>query len=419
MLLLYNLFLKAYVLSANILSIKNAKAKLWIQGRRNLLPQIANSISKNKKPVIWFHCSSLGEFEQGKPLIEALKNQYTNYCIVLTFFSPSGYEVQKKYKGAHYIFYLPMDGKKNAANFLSIIQPQLAVFIKYDYWYYYLQQLKKNNVPTFIVSAVYRHSQPFFKWYGSLHRVMLTSFTHFFVQDEKSKNLLNTLINKENITVSGDTRFDRVVEIAAKFCTLPIIENFVQQQPVLVAGSTWPDDDEVLTHFINQQENLKCIIAPHVIDNEYIQECLKNYKGSIQYSVYKNLPSIQQTKYHTLIIDNVGMLSSLYAYATITYVGGGFGNDGVHNVLEPAVFGKPVIFGPEFSKYREAEDLINANGGFTISNTLAFEKLANELLNNAVSYKKAAESARNFVLNNAGATEKIMRVIYEKRLLIN
>lgn len=368
-------------------------------------------------PIIWMHCSSLGEFEQGRPLLEKLKIQYPSYKILLTFFSPSGYEIRKNYQGASYIFYLPMDSEKNAIQFFEIVKPRLILFVKYEFWFYYLREAKKQQVPLLLISGIFRHAQPFFKSYGSFHRQMLVYFTHLFVQNNKSVSLLNSINFDKNVSLTGDTRFDRVVEIAQNFQSIPSIKSFCFGSDVIVAGSTWTEDDKELAHFANSQTAVKFIIAPHNIGKDRLVECRKLYKHSILFSnlTTPNLaPNI-----NTIIIDNVGMLSRLYKYATVTYVGGGFGADGVHNVLEAAVYGKPVVFGPEYSKFFEAVELVEAGGGISIENALELEAEFENLLKKKEEYKEASEAAIKYVYSKKGSTEKILQFIYRNRLLTN
>ena len=414
----YNIFIKLYPIIAKIISTKNTKAKLWIEGRKNLFAELEQTFQNNNKNIVWMHCSSLGEFEQGRPVLEKLKFIYPNYQFLLTFFSPSGYEVQKKYTHADWVFYLPMDSKQNAQKFLNIVQPKLILFVKYEFWYYYLTEIRNKKIPLLLLSASFRKSQPFFKWYGNMYREMLACFTYIFVQDKSCAALLNNIGFTENITIAGDTRFDRVIEIANQFNGIEIIEQFIDKNITIVAGSTWLEDDEALDHFANTHPNIKFIIAPHQIEEERIQECLKLYKKSVLFSQLKN-DNINFSDYSVLIIDNVGMLSKLYKYATISFVGGAFGNDGVHNVLEAAVYGKPVVFGPEYDKYREAVELIENNGGISINNTLELEEIFEKLLSDNNFYREVASNAAKFVTSKSGATKKIVAYVYEKRLLTN
>jgi len=420
----YILFLKFYSSGIAIASLFNNKAKLWIKGRRNIFSAISDNLSYTGSNRIWIHCSSLGEFEQGRPLIESLKKNYPQYSIILTFFSPSGYEHQKNYQSANHIFYLPADSKKNAQKFFDIVQPGLVIFIKYEFWYYYLNEAKRRNIPLLLVSATFRTDQPFFQWYGKFHREMLSCFTHFFVQNQASLNLLQK-INFSNVSISGDTRFDRVLEIVRNFKLVSKIENFCAGKTVIVAGSTWLEDDEELDHFANTHPDIRFIIAPHDIGESRLKECEKLYHYSVRYSQFikqehkVELPTfdIQNRTPNTLIIDNIGMLKYLYSYATISYVGGGFGGDGVHNVLEAAVYAKPVVFGPVYEKYPEAAELIEHGGAFSVIDAIELEDTLNELFDNPSQYNAAAANARDYVYSKAGATENVMKYIQEKRLL--
>ena len=410
----YNIFISFYIAAIRLLSIWNYKARLWWAGRRNF--PVFNFDKSTDKKTIWMHCASLGEFEQGRPLIESIKKQYPHYTIVLTFFSPSGYEAQKNYAGADAIFSLPMDSKQHAAKFIEAINPGLVLWIKYDYWFFYLQELKRQNIPVLLVSAIFRNSQPFFKWYGGFFKKMLPFFTHFFVQDEASKVLLHSIGINKNITVSGDTRFDRVIEIAGKFEDVPHVKQYCGDSKVIVAGSTWEDDETELTHYVRANPQIKFIIAPHETDAENLKDVQKEFPGSIYYSALAN--GVQPAS-NVLIVDNIGMLARLYHYADITYVGGGFGQDGVHNVLEAAVYGKPVIFGPEFEKFAEAVALVNCGGGISIDNALELEKVLATLWNDEAALKAAGQAAKDYVYANGGASKKIMSFIQENRLLIS
>ena len=418
--LLYKLFTFLYPLAARIISPFNEKARLWHQGRKNLFQQLTIAFAKNTSPVIWVHCASLGEFEQGRPVIERLTALYPNHKILLTFFSPSGYEVQNNYAHADFIYYLPIDSYVKAKLFLQITKPSLILFIKYEFWFYYLSEAKKQQIPLLLVSAIFRKDQPFFKWYGAFHRKMLACFTHIFTQDKGSTNLLEH-IGLYNHSVSGDTRFDRVLAIATNFEPISEIETFCKDHKVVVAGSTWLEDEEELNHYANTHPAIRFIIAPHNIDKDRLAECSQLFKHSILYSEFsalmKNNSSIP-ISINTIIIDNIGMLSRLYKYATITFVGGAFGGDGVHNVLEAAVYGKPVVFGPVFDKYLEAIELLELGGAFSVEDALELDKLFDKLLNTHEFYTIVAESAQQYVQKKAGATDSIIKFIQEKRLLI-
>ncbi len=416
MIFLYNIFLVLYKIGIHISALWNSKAKRWVNGRKNIFPDLESKVKSQESKIIWFHCSSLGEFEQGRPLIEKLKSQFPASKILLTFFSPSGYEIRKDYKGADWVFYLPLDSKTNAKRFFDIIAPSLVVFVKYDYWYYYISECKKRNIPLLMVSAIFRSGQPFFKWYGGLHRKMLECFSHFFVQDESSLELLRS-INTNNVSVTGDTRFDRVSEIAAHYKPIGEIEKFCNNSPVLVAGSTWPDDEKMIKEATSDLTDFKIILAPHEIHEEHLQHLKTLFPGSIFYS--------QLTTHHSqlgfsscLIIDNIGMLSRLYHYAKITYIGGGF-NKGIHNTLEAAVYGKPVLFGPNYEKFKEAIGLIETGGGISFRSASELSTLLRRFISDPNELERYSKNSFDFVKENKGATEKILRYIQENRLLTN
>lgn len=415
----YNIFIGLYPFVARFVALFNNKARLWIDGRKNIFDHLHNKLQNDARKKIWIHCSSLGEFEQGLPLIEELKKKYTSYAIVLTFFSPSGYENEKNNKVADHIFYMPMDGEANARNFYEIVQPSLVVFVKYEFWFYYLNEAKRRNIPLLLVSGIFRKSQPFFKWYGDFHRSMLQCFTHLFVQHNEALNLLKS-ININNVSVGGDTRFDRVLEIAEDFKSFPEIESFCANKKVIVAGSTWTEDDEALDHYANTYKDYRFIIAPHDISEERLKECESLYNNSLRYSqIWKLESENKKDVVNTLIIDNIGMLKYLYKYADICYVGGGFGADGVHNVLEAAVYNKPVIMGDEYEKYFEAVELVEKEGAFPVENALELEEIFNELFEDTDLYNYCAAAAGNYVRSKKGATAGVMQFIHENRLLTN
>ncbi len=417
MLFLYRIFIGIYPIAAWILGFVNPKAKLWHTGRKEILTQIAAVLSANTKPIIWMHSASLGEFEQGRPVLEGLQKQYPNYSILLTFFSPSGYEVHKNYAGADYVFYLPMDSASNASKFLKIINPSIAIFVKYEFWHYYLTQLKKLQIPTILIAGIFRKDQLFFKWYGSFYKKLLSCFTAFFVQDKSSQSLLHSIGINNEVYIGGDTRFDRVIEIAEAFTPIDPIAHFCNNSLVLVAGSTWFQDDETIAHFEKVNPNIKFIIAPHDITNQRLQNCLSLYKNAVLFSDYVKGINTAPQNVNTLIIDNVGMLSKLYHYATITFIGGGFGADGIHNCLESAVHYKPVLFGPVYDKYIEAAGLVHAGGAISIQDALDFEAVANKLFSNEADRIKMGQHAGDFVHAHKGASAKIIHYIQENRLL--
>ena len=417
-LFLYNLFLIFYKIGFKVASLKSNKAKLWLKGRENIfakLEQWRSQLPEDQK-IIWMHCASLGEFEQGRPLLEKFRENNTDHKIVLTFFSPSGYEVRKNYKGVDEVFYLPIDSKINAQKFITTLKPTLVVWVKYEYWFYYLTALKKKNIPVILISAVFRKSQPFFKWYGKMWKQILQSFDKIFVQNTESVSLLQTIGFAQNTAVIGDTRFDSVIDIAKKNAPLPdVLLNFVKNSKVIIAGSTWEEDEEELVHYANTNKQIKFIIAPHEIDEERIADLKKLIKNSILFSQLTDTYVNEQV----VIIDNVGMLASLYRLADVAYIGGGFNDSGIHNILEAAVFGKPLIFGPVYDKFFEATQLVEAGGAFSFTNALELEELLHRLLKDEVFSQIAGEVCKNFVYKNGGATNKIMEYLYEKRLFTN
>jgi 3-deoxy-D-manno-octulosonic-acid transferase len=408
----YNLFLFLYSTSIRIISPWNNKARLWIRGRRNFPEAIF------KEKTIWMHCASLGEFEQGRPLLEEIKIKYPSYKIVLSFFSPSGYEVMKNYEGAAMVFYLPMDNIIHAKKLISNLDPALVLWVKYEYWYYYLAELKKRNIPILLVSGVFRKGQPFFKWYGSIWKKMLDCFNQMFLQDELSIRLLGSIGIKDNILIAGDTRFDRVINIAEKKEPVNLIQEFTGNHRVLVAGSTWEEDEIELLHFVKANPGIKFILAPHEIDEGNLLDVKKGFINSIFYSELSKKQHIGEDV-NVLIIDNIGMLSKIYQYADVTFVGGGFGSDGVHNVLEAAVYGKPVVFGPVYEKFTEAKGLVDCGGAFSVNGPLELEAVLNMLFNEPDALNKSSKAAKDFVYNNKGATQKIIDHIQRNRLLIN
>lgn len=385
----------------------NQKAKLWISGRSNIFENIGARLKSSEKRI-WIHASSLGEFEQGRPIIEKIRELKPEYKIVLTFFSPSGYEIRKNYAGADYIFYLPLDTKQNASKFIALVQPEAAVFIKYEFWYYYLNALKEKNIPLYLVSANFRKDQHFFRWYGGWFRKLLHSFTHIFVQNENSNNLLKS-IGFTNTTVAGDTRFDRVYSIATSAKELPEVQKFAGNSYCIVAGSTWEPDEDLLIQYINQTSHtIKMIMAPHEIKEASIQALIQKLnKKTIRYSQIKDA---DLTSAEVLIIDNIGMLSSLYRYGKVAYIGGGFGK-GIHNILEAATFGLPVLFGPNYHKFQEAVNLKEASGAFSISDYNQLKTILDELIEDTSKNNFCSQISKKFVENNLGATNIILKTL--------
>lgn len=389
----------------------NNKATLFLSGRENVFALLEQKRLPGER-YVWFHAASLGEFEQGRPIMESLKNSHPEYKILLTFFSPSGYEVRKDYQGADIICYLPMDMSWNVKRFLDIVQPDCAIFIKYEFWMNYLLELKKRQIKTYIVSAIFRESQLFFRSYGGFYRRLLKSFTHLFVQNDESVRLLHS-IGFDNVTKVGDTRFDRVADIAAKSNDLPIVQAFKSDAKVLIAGSSWPNDENILLPYFNQNFPLKLIIAPHEIDEEHLQSIISQLKRPyIRYS-QATIENVKEADY--LIIDCFGLLSSIYRYGEIAYIGGGFGV-GIHNILEAAVYGIPVIFGPNFRKFQEAVDLQQKGGAFVIENYESFSQIMSEFLEeNSSLYSSACKVSNDYSQANKGATSKVVNAIFSQR----
>jgi len=420
--ILYSFSIFIYTLGIRIAASWNPKARLWIEGRKDIFRKLENACGKFKGKTIWMHCASLGEFEQGRPLLEAIRHAYPKHTLLLTFFSPSGYEIRKNYAGADIVFYLPADSPENAKNFIEITHPELAIFIKYEFWFHYLTALKSKHIPSLLVSAIFRKGQPFFKPYGRFWRQMLGCYNQLFVQDKGSFELLESAGFGANTTISGDTRFDRVIAVANNHTDIPEITRFCGNSDVIVAGSTWLEDEELLAHYANQHPEIKFIIAPHEIDEAHLLELEKLFKNAIRFSVYAPEDETQELNesyalQNILIMDNMGMLSKLYHYATLTYIGGGFGGAGIHNILEAVVYGKPVLFGPVNQKSREAQDLLESGAAFTVLNALELESLLDLLLKDKEKCTRLGKIAADYVRKESGATVKIMDYIQENRLL--
>ncbi len=408
----YTIFLYLYRTGIGIAALWKPKAQKWIEGRKDLIAHINNRMSGNNRPVVWMHASSLGEFEQGRPVLESIREQYPGHCIVLSFFSPSGYDVQKQYEKADHVFYLPLDTRKNAKAFIEAINPSLVLWIKYDYWYHFLTELRNRKIPVLLVSGQFRPQQPFFKWYGRMHRYMLECFHHLFVQSESSVTLLASIGFKSNVTQAGDTRFDRVIKIQQQFTPIDKVAQFTNGKTCIVAGSTWLEDEEEICHFANQHPQYRFIVAPHDISEDRLEQAENLFKNCIRYSAYKDDSSA-----NVLLIDNIGMLSRIYGYGTIAYIGGGFGADGVHNVLEAAVYGIPVVFGPEYEKYIEAVELEEQEGAFSIESAVEAEAIFKQLLEDENLRQLHGKKAGEYVASKAGATERVLHYIQLNRLL--
>lgn len=415
MIFLYNIGIQLYHLGIRIASLFNKKARLWINGRKGVFKRMKYEMNQSHK-TIWFHTSSLGEFEQGRPVIESLHERYPDYKICLTFFSPSGYGIQKDYQYADYVFYLPLDTRKNARRFIELMQPEIAFFVKYDFWYHYISQLHKRKIPVYLFSATFRPDQIFFKWYGAWYCKLLHCFTHLFVQNQKSKKLL-LKYGIQQVTVCGDTRFDRVYQIAQQSNDFPLIEQFKQDKKLFIFGSPWQPDDELLIRYINSSNHdIKYIYAPHNIETSNIQRIINETQANtIKYSEADRV-NIAQSK--VLVIDNIGMLSSLYRYGDFAYIGGGFGVS-IHNIQEPATWGLPVVFGPNYKKFKEAIDLIELGGAFTISDYHQLQTVFDSLIKDETLWRKASRTSKQYIDDNRGGTAQIVEAIVKQGILNN
>jgi 3-deoxy-D-manno-octulosonic-acid transferase len=406
MIALYNIGILVFSGLAYIFSLFNSKASLWVKGRKNWAEKIGEKINPGDHTV-WIHCASLGEFEQGRPVIEAIKIKRPELKIVLTFFSPSGYEIRKNYANADCISYLPVDTPGNASEFISLVNPELVIFVKYEFWNNYISTLYKRNIPLYLVSGIFRPGQHFFRWYGTFFRNMLTKFTKIFVQDQRSFDLLSG-IGIENISLAGDTRFDRVVQIAGTARDIPLLGKFRGDEKLFLAGSSWKQDEEIIAQYINNfPGRMKWVFAPHEIDIQNIERLEKLFKVShVKFSELTDVAADARV----LIIDNIGMLSSAYSYAYLAAVGGGFGK-GIHNILEPACWGIPVIFGPNHTRFREAVELKELGGARSFDDYDSFKMILDEWLNDSDLYANAAGVAGRYVKENTGATEIFIKEI--------
>ncbi len=412
---LHDLILSAYQKAITIASLFNRKAKLLKDGRRSTFAKLQEHLLKDQRPVVWLHAASLGEFEQGRPVLRKLRAANPNHQFVVTFFSSSGYVAVEKQDAADLVLYLPHPDKRNALQFIDTLRPALVLWIKYEYWYHMLDAIHRRKIPLLLVSATFRKDQIFFRRSGALHRTMLGFFTHIFLQDAESKSLLNQYHLSSSASISGDTRFDRVAEIAKSPLDFPAIAEFTAGHPTLVAGSTWNEDEKVIDHYVNSNSHYRFVIAPHETHESHLRSIRNLLRHTAIYSEIEGRPPAKNV--NTIIIDRIGMLSSLYRYGQVAYVGGGFGSDGIHNILEAAVYGIPVVFGPVYEKYREAVELVELGGAFSVDTALAFEEVVNRLFTDQPYYKAASEAAKRYVSENTGATEKIIRYIQENRLL--
>ncbi|MFT0713497.1 3-deoxy-D-manno-octulosonic acid transferase [Flagellimonas lutimaris] len=404
---LYNILINIAWLGLEVIALFNAKIKLFVQGRKHTFSLLEEKLSRKDKTV-WMHVASLGEFEQGLPILERLRLKYPNHKLVLSFFSPSGFEVKKDTTVADVVVYLPMDSNSKVERFLDLVNPELAIFVKYEVWPNYLHHLQKRNIPTLLVSAIFSKRQIYFKSYGGFMRNSLGKFNHYFVQDENSKKLLAS-IGINNSTIGGDTRLDRVSEILQRDNQLDFMDRFKNNQMCLVAGSTWPEDESILTNYINRTtEKIKFVIAPHEIKSAHIDKITLSLEKTVVR--YSELDTQNLKELDVLIIDTIGLLTKIYSYANIAYVGGGFAT-GLHNTMEPAVFGIPIIIGPQFKGFKEAEDLVKQGGIIPISSQDSFDNLVVDLLKNPISIKTIGAINSNYINSNRGASDMIMKYI--------
>lgn len=401
-------------------SLFNPKAQQAVQGRKNWRQKIKDALQNNTQDVIWFHISSLGEFEQARPLITQIKLQYPNYKILLTFFSPSGYNAQKNFQYADFVFYFPFDTKQNAKDFLDIVNPKIICFVKYEFWLNFLFEIKKRkqtrDIKCFLVSSIFRRHQPFFKWYGSLFRNALTAFDVIFVQDNLSVRLLKKIGIAQQVILSGDTRIDRVIEISKQEFSSAEIEAFAQSHKTIICGSTWHQDEKilipVLKKFVSQQ--IKIIIAPHQPDEKNVQQLIallnKHQLTYCRYTKVKESTDAQFARTQVMIIDTIGVLNKIYRYGYFAYIGGGF-SDGIHNILEPAVYGLPVVFGKKYHKFYEATELIKMKGAFAVYNANDLENIFQKLSEHSDFYSEAKKSVIQFISEHKGGVENTMNVM--------
>lgn len=405
---LYNLGILGYYLLVRIVSIRNDKARKWIEGRKEIFKRLSETIIPGEK-ILWFHASSLGEFEQGRPVIEAIRELKPEYKILLTFFSPSGYELRKNYPYADYVFYLPLDTKKNAVRFIDIVRPEKVFFIKYEFWYNFLTQLKEEGIPTYIFSALFRPSQIFFKPWGGWYLKAISTYEHIFVQNQESFNILHQYGFK-TVSISGDTRLDRVGQIADAAPRLTKLELFCGDQKAIIAGSTWKEDEDLFIPYVNKcPSNLKFVIAPHEVN----PQALERIAGALEkpYAFYSTATNEELIKAEVLIVDGYGYLVSVYRYGMLAYVGGGF-TSGIHSILEPAVFGLPVLFGPDFHKFQEAHDMLMLGAAFLINDYADLETRIDTLRSIPEKLATAANIARSYVNNNRGASKEIVKYLF-------
>ncbi|MFZ4522216.1 MAG: 3-deoxy-D-manno-octulosonic acid transferase [Bacteroidales bacterium] len=406
--LIYSMLIHLYGFGVRVAALFGGKAKLWRKGRIGLFEKLENDfagVDRKKNPVIWFHVSSLGEFEQGRPVLEAMRAQWPEKRILLSFFSPSGYEVRKNFPGADFIFYLPLDTPSNARRFLATVQPEMVFFVKYDFWFNFMKVIHDLQIPLYYISVILRKDQHFFKWYGGWSRSQLRNVTHFFVQNQETAGLLKS-IGVEKVTVTGDTRFDRVFDLTMQPVSLPLIEKFCAGNHVFVIGSSWEPDEAICNPLLQRRDlNLKFIIAPHDTSPARIKFVREHLNQPAV--CYSELKEGMVSAANILIIDSVGILSQLYRFATVAFIGGGFGS-GIHNIQEPITFGVPVFFGPNYTKFREAMDLVALHGAFSVTSPDEIVEKVAEIIGNPLEYKKISSICTSYVENNRGATKKVM-----------
>ena len=405
---LYNISIVLYYIVVAFVSLWDKKAKQWIVGRKDIFKRMAEVISPEDK-VVWIHAASLGEFEQGRPVIEKIREQQPEYKILVTFYSPSGYEIRKNYAGADYIFYLPIDTPGNAKKFLDVAHPEIAIIVKYEFWLNLLSELKHRGVRTYLISAIFRRNSIFFRSYGSIWRQALDSFEQMFVQNDESKELLHE-IGFDNVVVAGDTRFDRVAEIARNVKKVPIVEHFKGDSPLFVAGSTWGPDEEILQTLINDNPQIKFVVAPHEMENSRIERIIAQTKGgAVRYTLCNEESDF--SKIQVLILDTIGILSSVYGYATWSYIGGGFGV-GIHNTLEAATFGLPIAFGPNYQKFKEARDMVALGAATKVESAEDLSAWFAPLRDDKSALQRAGSAAKSYTQRNQGATSLIMKIVF-------
>jgi len=409
MTILYNLSIFLFSAFIRLVAPFNIKARQIRQGRKLTFSKLESEV-KHDRPIVWVHCASLGEFEQGRPVIETIRKQHPEYRILITFFSPSGYEIRKNYDQADYICYLPADTKKNVLRLIELVRPQMVFFVKYEFWYHYISELKKQNIPLFLFSAIFRENQQFFKnspW-GKWYRQMLFKFEHLFVQDQHSVDLLKK-IEISKVTVAGDTRFDRVAEIARNGKSIPLVEIFKGSSMLVVAGSTWKPDEELLAHYIHNHPEIKFIIAPHETKKGNVERLINLLKTPV--ICYTEATESTVMNKQVLIVDTIGILSSLYKYADLAYIGGGFGV-GIHNTLEAAIFGMPILFGPNYLKFNEATTMVTLGIAFPIADSNSLQDSLDDLLNNPEKRNQISKACITFTKQNLGASEIILNKVF-------